>query len=358
MKKSLNMTELENLAVSQWGLFTTAQAQELGVRRNQVSRMVSSGKIEPIGYGAYRFATGEETSSAGVKAAWLSVYPKEFAFKRLKKRPFDTVVSGRTAAAMHGVGDFYASPYTFAVNQRKQTNREDMRYLQRPVDEADVVFIDGLPVTNIERTVYDLIKSHEDPDLVDKFMSDASRKKGHVFNRDRLSQLLAPLAFRNGFRKNDGESFAADLIARNAANIQLENAGKMLARTLSSSYSHSELLQKLDRIQETLDSALPPGIISSLQEAAKPLQTLTRSAFINNDATRRLSELYQELAPVATILTIPNLGASLQPIDWLRELRNGRDWSRITEQHSLGTTDETAETRCDEKPNQKDNSDE
>ena len=358
MKKSLNMTELENLAVSQWGLFTTAQAQELGVRRNQVSRMVNSGKIEPIGYGAYRFATGEETSSTGVKAAWLSVYPKELAFERLKKRPLDAIVSDRTAAAMHGVGDFYASPYTFAVNRRKQTNREDMRYLQRPVDEVDVVFIDELPVTSIERTVYDLIKSHEDPDLVDKFMSDASRKKGHIFNRDRLSQLLAPLAFRNGFRKNDGESFAADLIARNAANIQLENAGKMLAQTLASAYSHGELQQKLGQIQEALNSAFPPGVITSLQETAKPLQTLASSIPISSNTTRLLSELCRELAPVAAIFTIPNLGAGLQPIDWLGELHNDRGGNRTTEQHFLDTTDETPKTRCDEKSNQKDNGDE
>ena len=350
MKKSLSMIELENLAVSQWGLFTTAQAQELGVRRNQVSRMVNSGKIEPIGYGAYRFATGEETSSTGVKAAWLSVYPKELAFERLKKRPLDAIVSDRTAAAMHGVGDFYASPYTFAVNRRKQTNREDMRYLQRPVDEVDVVFIDELPVTSIERTVYDLIKSHEDPDLVDKFMSDASRKKGHIFNRDRLSQLLAPLAFRNGFRKNDGESFAADLIARNAANIQLENAGKMLARTLSSVYDRIELLGEQE-IQSTL--------LLTLASAFKDCREAT-DRLISDDPYETLRERLETLkdvvpfteADVSSSIVVPR-AASIVSASQNKECSR-----QEASPPSAATTDETIKTRCGEKPDQKDNDDE
>lgn len=246
MKKSQNMIELEDLAASQWSLFTTAQAQDLGLRRNQVSRMVSAGKAEAVGYGVYRFAVGDETNVADVKAAWLSVYPKEAAYERFKKRPYDAVVCGRTAAFMHSAGDFYASPYAFAVSERRQTNRENMQYFQRVVDESDIVFIDGLPVTSIERTVYDLIKSHEDPDLVDKFMADASRKKEHFFDCQRLSELLAPLAFKNGFAKGDGESFASDLISRNVADIQIENAGRKLTQALGSLYSQKEMQKIAD----------------------------------------------------------------------------------------------------------------
>ncbi|MBR3315757.1 MAG: type IV toxin-antitoxin system AbiEi family antitoxin domain-containing protein [Atopobiaceae bacterium] len=50
-KKFENIRELEYLASSQWGLFTTAQAAALGVGRTQVSRMVGYGTIEPLRQG-------------------------------------------------------------------------------------------------------------------------------------------------------------------------------------------------------------------------------------------------------------------------------------------------------------------
>ena len=51
MPRQSNISELEQLAASQWGMFTTAQAQALGFRRNQVSRMVDSMRAEPMCYG-------------------------------------------------------------------------------------------------------------------------------------------------------------------------------------------------------------------------------------------------------------------------------------------------------------------
>ena len=47
------ITELYDLAAAQWGMFTSAQAQKLGLRRNQITRMVKTGRIEPISYGVY-----------------------------------------------------------------------------------------------------------------------------------------------------------------------------------------------------------------------------------------------------------------------------------------------------------------
>ncbi|MDY6111537.1 MAG: type IV toxin-antitoxin system AbiEi family antitoxin domain-containing protein [Ellagibacter isourolithinifaciens] len=53
MLKSDNITSLELLAASQWGMFTTAQAQALGVRENQVSRTVDAFWVEPACHGVY-----------------------------------------------------------------------------------------------------------------------------------------------------------------------------------------------------------------------------------------------------------------------------------------------------------------
>ncbi len=231
MIKSSNMSELESLAASQWGMFTTAQAQQLGVRRNQVSRMVDALRVEPMCYGVYRFTMGAESVQADVKAAWLSVFPQRTAAERLSERPLDAVLAGRTAAFALGAGDFLASPYIFVVDRRRQTSRGDVRFLRFALAEEDVVFVDGLPATSFERTVYDLLRLDEDPALVDGFMQDAARTRGHLFDGDRMGILLGPIASRYGF--GSGEEFAFDLIARNASGIQIVRAAESLGHALA-----------------------------------------------------------------------------------------------------------------------------
>lgn len=215
MKTSTNISELQLLAASQWGLFSSAQAQDAGVGRTQLSRMVTGGRIESLTFGIYRFTSGETTSLVDVKAAWMSIFPKETAFDRFKKEIPDAVVAGRTAAYAHRIGDLHASPYTFIMQKRKQTTREDIRYQQWEIDPRDVEIIEGLPVTTVERTIADLIRLKEDSSLVDDIIGDAVRK-GILIDADRLAILLAPLAARNGYPPHDGKAFARDLIARNA----------------------------------------------------------------------------------------------------------------------------------------------
>lgn len=247
MKKSQKSFELEELAASQWGMFTTAQAQALGLQRNQISRLVSARRIEQAAYGVYRFVIGEETSLCAIKAAWLSIYPKKLAFERLNTLQIDAIAAGRTAAFMHGIGDFHPSPYTFIVAQGKQSTRPEMRYLMRSIDIQDIVFIENLPVTSIERTIYDLFMSHEDPELIGKLINDASRNN-RMIDHSRLSELLAPLARRYGYAKLDGQSFTSDLMVQNAREIQIEHLKELLSHTIDPLCSADDLKELADHI--------------------------------------------------------------------------------------------------------------
>ncbi|MBK5211251.1 MAG: type IV toxin-antitoxin system AbiEi family antitoxin domain-containing protein [Coriobacteriia bacterium] len=215
MKTSSNISELQLLAASQWGLFSSAQAQNAGVGRTQLSRMVADGRAENLTSGIYRFTAGETASLADIKAAWMSIFPKETAFDRFKKETPDAIVAGRTAAYVQRIGDLYASPYTFIMQKRKQTTRNDIKYQQWEIDAQDIKIIEGLPVTTVERTIADLIRLKEDPSLVDDIVSDAVRR-GVPIDAERLAELLAPLAARNGYPRHDGETFTRDLIERNA----------------------------------------------------------------------------------------------------------------------------------------------
>lgn len=262
MSKSSNISALEQLAASQWGMFTTAQAQLLGFRRIQISRMVNSMRAEPMCYGVYRFVAGSEPEHADLKAAWLSVFPKETAAERLSKRPYDAVVAAETAAASLGAGDFHMSPYTFITSCRRQTSREDMRFLKCSLDEADIVMLEGIPTTSPERTVFDLLRLDEDPSLVDGFMRDLAQSRACPFDLERLSELLDPIAARHGF-PDGGTPFAAELMARNVADVQIEKAREALQSALSSVLStdalRSAVMKSMLRALETqIDSETIP----------------------------------------------------------------------------------------------------
>lgn len=231
-------------------MFTTAQAQALGVRRSQVARMAAALWVEPVCFGVYRYTAGAEPAQAELKARWLSVFPKETAAERLAARPHDAVLAGRSAACALGAGDFRSLPCTFIVGTRRQTSRDDVRFLQCALDERDVVYVDGLPATGFERTVFDLLRLGEDPDLVDGFMGDAARKCGHTFDGDRLARLLSGLAARYGFQT--GEGLAADLISRNAAGAQMARAGESMRGTVAAVYGEERAAEFGARIAEAI----------------------------------------------------------------------------------------------------------
>ena len=192
MKKSENIRELERLASSQWGLFTTAQSAAIGVGRTQIARMEGAGTIECVRRGTYRYVVGEETAHVHVKAAWLAAYPKLTAVDRMRMRPFDAVVAGPTAAFLHGIGDLHEDPYTFIVRTRRQTVMADLAFHAAPLDDADVTFVGTLPVTTMERTVVDLVRGRHDPSHVERAARDALRKGADARRMQSLLEGLAP----------------------------------------------------------------------------------------------------------------------------------------------------------------------
>ena len=246
-----DMQRVFELAASQWGLFTTAQAIGEGASRTQLSRMTARGRIEPASYGVYRMTGGEETAYASIKATWLSLHPKLTAFERLRSRPRDAVVAGRTAAHMHDDTSYYEAPFTFDVPTPKRTTREDVVLRPWPVDESDVITIEGLPVTSVERTTADLVREREDPSLVGNFLTGAC-SRGHVLDETRLAELLSPLAARNGFAKGDGNAFARKLASDYATDAQVQYALIPFARILQGTEADPETRERFRAAVETM----------------------------------------------------------------------------------------------------------
>lgn len=202
-----------DLAASQWGLFTSAQALALGVSRTQVSRMAAGGRVEQMAHGTWHITATGYDDLLGVRAAWLSLLPKKTAWERLKSRPHDAVATGRTAAFLHGDTELHPEPYAFAVGPDRRTARADVRLCAWVIDGRDVDLVGGLPCASVERTVADLVRLREDPSLVDGFARGAA-SRGLRFDEGRLAELLAPLAARNGYARGDGAAFARDIHER------------------------------------------------------------------------------------------------------------------------------------------------
>lgn len=257
MPKRGNISALYDLAASQWGLVTSAQAIELGVSRTQISRMAGDGRLEPVCYGVYRATSGAETTHVAIKAAWLSLRPRETAYNRLGKRPLDAVATGRTAASLYGYGDLHATPYCFATPSPKRTARADLELLHAKVDKKDITLSFDVPAATPERTVADMIRTHEDPSLIDGFIVDAA-KKGHTFDADRLAELLSPLSKTQGF--SSGVEFARDLISRNAAPMTARYVAQQLGQALVS----SELLPAFKETRSGIDAKSLESALTAL----------------------------------------------------------------------------------------------
>lgn len=172
--KSLDaLRELQAIAADQWGMLTTAQAAARGVTRLNLSRLTERGQLERLSHGVYRDAAVPGDQFEAVRAAWLSTDPARFAWQRLDEPT--AVVSGPTAAWLHGIGTMQPEPFEFATPSRKQARRTDVRFRTRQLDTSDVTLAQGVPTTTIERTVVDLVADHMDHTLIAQCVADAVR---------------------------------------------------------------------------------------------------------------------------------------------------------------------------------------
>lgn len=162
---------LGDLCASQKGMFTTAQAQLLGINRMTISRLSSHGQLESISRSVYRASTVPSTREEDLYATWLALDPSTPSYCRA----FDGTgftVSLNTAAWLQELGELKASPFAFSFPARKQT-RKNIRFLKRSLPGSDITIVAGMPTTTPRRTVLDLIDDNEDLSLVASVLKDA-----------------------------------------------------------------------------------------------------------------------------------------------------------------------------------------
>ena len=108
---------LEDLAQSEGGVFTTAQAGRMDVPRSALSHAEKVGRIVRIAHGAYRFAGAPASQFDELVALWKLTAPSQFTRERVAAWD-GVVVGGHSAAFIHNIGDFFLEPYRLYTRQR------------------------------------------------------------------------------------------------------------------------------------------------------------------------------------------------------------------------------------------------
>lgn len=199
------LVRLGSIAERRWGLITTAQAEDAGVSRKQLSRMASAGAIERVAQGVYRMTGAPPQDHEAIYATWLALGGATAA--RTGAGVASIVAAGITAAIVHDVGDFFLDGFDFMVPARKGTRLPGVRLRIRQLTRDEVMPVDGLPTLTVERTIADLIELGTDLSLVAGAVRDAVRADKLVAP-DRLASYLDPIAARRG---SDGNTLANDL---------------------------------------------------------------------------------------------------------------------------------------------------
>lgn len=292
MKSRQALRVLAGVSESQWGMVTSAQAGARGVSHMNLTRLTESGDLIRLSHGVYKDAGAPGGQHEELRAAWLATEPAKLAYERLGEHPASAVVSGESASRLHGIGDLRAMKSEFTTPTRKQTQRADIGYRTRVLPEQDITVREGLPTTTRERTIADLIEGRNDLSIVGNALRDAARKSR--LDIDRLTELLSPLAERNGHRKGDGDALLDELMR--VAGIDLENIAKQMAAIADlGGLITAKYLENLPKID------LAPFLASFAKQLA--------IEFPMDGYRKQLEAMSEALSKVVVMPTLPDMSA-------------------------------------------------
>ena len=206
----MSLLDLADVAADQWGLLTTAQARSVGLSPQAVARLAGQGVLERLSHGVYRLTGTPVSPWEGLRAAWLALDPGRVASQRLRDRP-PAVVSHRSAAALHQLGDVQADQHEFTVPARRQTRRTEITLYRGQLEAADWTLVEGLPVTTVLHTIDDLAAARLDGGHLAAIVRDALVTQ-HI-DVDALVLVLRAHAHRYGAPLGDGEALLQRFLA-------------------------------------------------------------------------------------------------------------------------------------------------
>ena len=166
---------LSDLAVTQHGYFTRAQAAREGVDDMDLQRAVKSGAIQRLDRGVYRIAGAGQDTHERLRVAWLRLTPGKSPRQRTI-RPH-LWVAHRSAASLFDLGVTAADVPEFISDRRRQTRAEvRIRVRTEGLERGEWMVRDGFAVTTPARTIADLAAGRMDGGHLGRVVSDALAK--------------------------------------------------------------------------------------------------------------------------------------------------------------------------------------
>lgn len=218
------LLRLADLAADQGGLLTTAQARAAGVSPQQVARLARTGVLEPVVHGVHRLAGAAPDRLGGLRAVWLALEPSTVAGARVSREDPSGVVSHRSAAVVHGLGDVEADVNQFTVGVRRRSRNPEVRLHTAALDRGSWTVVSGLPVTTVARTIADLASIRTDGGHLARVVSDGL--SGLQVGLEEVASVLRPFAHYYGAPLGGG----AELVDQFLVEAGIPEATTALAR--------------------------------------------------------------------------------------------------------------------------------
>lgn len=211
MTEESRAAQVVSLAADQWGLVTSRQAAAVvGVPAKELKRMADSGILERVHHGIYRVARFPYDERQEIRVAWLALDPAHVAWERLDEEVPTGVLSHRTAAVVHSLGDVDADVVEFTTLRRIRLSLPAVEIKRGRLGRDDWQVVDGLPVTIPLRTISDLAAAGLDAGHLGGVVRDALVRS--LVGPDQIVAVLAEHAFDYGYRPFDGRGLLDVLI--------------------------------------------------------------------------------------------------------------------------------------------------
>jgi predicted transcriptional regulator of viral defense system len=176
------MNELYVLAEGHDGLFTSKQAREIGVMDSVLVHLAQRGRLVRTARGVYRIAHYPADRFAQYREAVL--------WAQSSQGPERIALSHETALLVLGISDVNPQKIHLTVPQGARLRREKPSWLvlhRADLAPGDWMDHEGIPITSVERTLYDILATTHRVDLARQALADA-RREGFL-NREQAARL-------------------------------------------------------------------------------------------------------------------------------------------------------------------------
>ncbi len=281
MKDRDVLETLELIAADQWGIVTTAQAAREGVTRLQLSRLNEDGVLQRARRGVYFLPSNQDGPLNGIRAAWVALEPKLFPDERSAER---LAVSHQSATVVHRIGQLIPNHYTFTSSEVKRTAQPGILVHSNGDLDGDVVWVDGLPVTSVERTIADMAANYLEREYLAEMVADGLRRENVQFSR--LKSALRPHAAHYG--EESGGALVAALESEGSSVEEIEDQYTRLAAILKKSLAQQDVFEQLtEQIAEVYEPVDFQRVFSSLQAQLDDVNAIVRR--MDRELTKHLA---------------------------------------------------------------------